>query len=143
MSDFLDHLAAKAVAPQPAVRPVIRTVYEPAAAAGTQQPAPIPFPTWQHPPPPSPTPLLEIPRKAVAGTPLHPRLQAAPDGPNPGSLPSPSAPPVHLLERSSPVPLIFSRETAPAPPPPLIAAPPVGPPLSLETYLRQSATRSA
>ena len=86
MSDFLDHLAAKAVAPQPAVRPVIRTVYEPAAAGGTQQPAgrleipqpaPIPFPTWQH-PPPSP-----------------------------------------------------------------IAASLAGPPLSLETYLRQSATRSA
>ena len=38
MSDFLDHLAANAVAPQPAVRPVIRTVYEPAAAAGTQSP---------------------------------------------------------------------------------------------------------
>lgn len=96
MSDFLDHLAAKAVAPQPAVRPVIRTDYEPAAAARTPQPAPIPFPTWQHPPPPSPTPPIEPPRKAVAGTPLHPRLQAAPDRLNPGSLPSPSTAPFSL-----------------------------------------------
>ena len=64
MSDFLDHLAAKAVAPQPAVRPVIRTVYEePAAAARTQQSAPIPFPTWQHPPPPP----IAVP---LAGSPL-------------------------------------------------------------------------
>ncbi len=131
MSDFLDHLAAKAVSPQPAVRPLIRTPFEPASAEkftdhvdSLETPAPVQFPTWQHPPvveiqppqgaPPSiPAPPLET--LDSPETPSRPLSQAAPDEPGPTALPSQTSTP------SIDPPTLQPRETAPVKQPPCLS----------------------
>jgi len=70
MSDFLSHLAARAVSPVPVVRPLVRTPFEPHAAGELSFPA-ITDPVLRE-SPPLPDAPLPIQRTGTRDTPLPP-----------------------------------------------------------------------